>query len=120
LFISDNLFIWVIKLTGEIIFRQIDLKPLQQQNASLSGLVVQAREFLGVEAHTREATANISSEIPQPIRHISPPLRQLHQYLIEPIADLLSTDPNATDHLHPARTLFLVPFPALQDTTANF
>ncbi|HEY9638463.1 MAG TPA: CHAT domain-containing tetratricopeptide repeat protein [Coleofasciculaceae cyanobacterium] len=117
---SDNLFIWVIKPTHKIEFCQVDLKPLQQQSTSLSKLVIQAREFLGVEEHTRGGTETINSEIPLPIRHISQPLRQLHQYLIEPISHHLPSDPNTPVIFIPQGTLFLGPFSALQDATGKF
>lgn len=83
--IESELFTWVIKPTGEIVFRQVDLKPLNQQNTPLSKLVTQARESLRVEESLRNATPTTSLETAQPIRYINEPLRQLHQYLIEPI-----------------------------------
>jgi hypothetical protein len=69
--------IWVIKPTGEIVFRQVDLKPLNQQNTSLSKLVTQARESLGV----KEKCAALHQQPPktsQSIRYINEPLRQLY------------------------------------------
>jgi CHAT domain-containing protein len=118
--IESELFTWVIKPTGEIVFRKVDLKPLNQQNTSLSKLVTQARESLGVEESVRSAAPTTSLETAQPIRHISQPLRQLHQYLIEPIAHHLPSDPNTPVIFIPQGTLFLVPFPALQDATGKF
>jgi CHAT domain-containing protein len=118
----DHLFIWVIEPTGEITFRPVYLKPLkEQQNISLSDLVTQARESLGVKEETRrDATPTTTQETPQLIRYINEPLRQLHQYLIEPIANLLPTDPNAPVIFIPQGALFLVPFPALQDKEGKF
>ncbi len=117
----DHLFIWVIKPTGEITFHPVHLQPLrQEQNTSLSDLVTQARKSLGVEEKLRDDTLNTNQEISLPIRHISEPLRQLHQYLIEPIANLLPSDPNAHVIFIPQRELFLVPFSALQDATGKF
>ncbi|NES25285.1 MAG: CHAT domain-containing protein, partial [Symploca sp. SIO3E6] len=46
-------------------------------------------------------------------------LKQLHQLLIEPIADLLPSDPNARVIFIPQEELFLVPFPALQDESGK-
>jgi CHAT domain-containing protein len=113
--IESKLFTWVIKPTGEVLFRQVDLKPLKQQNTSLSNLVTQARESLGVEERLRSATPTTAQKIPQLIRYINEPLRQLHELLIQPIASLLPTDPNAPVIFIPQQSLFLVPFPALQD-----
>lgn len=47
-------------------------------------------------------------------------LQELHKLLIEPIADLLPTDPNAHIIFIPQGELFLVPFPALQDTKGKY
>jgi CHAT domain-containing protein len=118
--VDDLLLIWVIKPTGEIDFRTVDLKPLKQQNSSLSNLVTQARESLGVEETLRSATPKTTQKTPQLIRYINEFLRQLHQYLIEPIANLLPTDSNAPVIFIPQGALFLVPFSALQDATGKF
>ncbi|MGQ4649234.1 CHAT domain-containing protein [Lyngbya aestuarii] len=118
----DHLFIWVIKPTGEITFHPVHLQPLrQEQNISLSDLVSQSCESLGVKEETlRGATPTTTQETLQPLRYINEPLRQLHQLLIEPIANLLPTDPNAHVIFIPQGSLFLVPFPALQDATGKF
>jgi len=47
-------------------------------------------------------------------------LQKLHQRLIEPIADLLPTDPEARLIFIPHKTLFLVAFPALQDAEGKY
>ena len=47
-------------------------------------------------------------------------LQQLHQLLIDPIADLLPTDPQAHVIFMPHGELFLVPFVALQDGQGKF
>ncbi|AOX00222.1 hypothetical protein BJP34_12860 [Moorena producens PAL-8-15-08-1] len=49
-----------------------------------------------------------------------PRLQQLHQLLIEPIADLLPFDENARVVFIPHRELFSVPFPALQDQEGKY
>ncbi|OLT59633.1 CHAT domain-containing tetratricopeptide repeat protein [Moorena bouillonii] len=49
-----------------------------------------------------------------------PHLQQLHQLLIEPIADLLPKDENARVVFIPHRELFSVPFPALQDQEGKY
>ncbi|NES19972.1 MAG: tetratricopeptide repeat protein [Symploca sp. SIO3E6] len=117
---QSELFIWVIKQNGEIAFKQVDLKPLKQKNTSLSDLVSQVRKSLGVEEELHSATPTTTQEIPQSIKHITKPLRKLHQYLIEPIANLLPTDPDAHVIFIPQGKLFLVPFPALEDATGKF
>ncbi|HEY9794081.1 MAG TPA: CHAT domain-containing protein [Leptolyngbyaceae cyanobacterium] len=47
-------------------------------------------------------------------------LQELHQRLIEPIADLLPTDPEARLIFIPHKKLFLVAFPALQDAEGKY
>ena len=53
-------------------------------------------------------------------RTYQPRLQQLHQLLIEPIADALPSDPNAHVIFIPHQALFLVPFAALQDAEGNY
>jgi CHAT domain-containing protein len=111
--IESELFTWVIKPTGEITFRPVHLQPLrQEQNTSLSNLVSQARESLGIndELSTVRTTAN--SEAPKL-------LRQLHEILIQPIADLLPDNPEEPVIFIPQQSLFLVPFAALLDPTTG-
>ena len=47
-------------------------------------------------------------------------LQQLHQLLIDPIADLLPAEPAARVIFMPQRELFLVPFPALQNAQGTY
>lgn len=113
---ESELYIWVIKPTGDIIFRQIDLKPLwQQQNTSLEKLVTLSRtESIGVarDAHW-VSTANDS-----PADNCY--LQQLYEILIQPIADILPSNSNDRVIFVPQGSLFLVPFPALQDSSGQY
>jgi CHAT domain-containing protein len=107
---ESALYIWVIQPTGEITFRQVDLKPLwQQHNASLASLIVGNQEFLAVRSRS-----SLGSTQPQP------DLPTLHQLLIDPIASLLPKDPNAHVIFIPQGALFQVPFPALQDANGTY
>jgi CHAT domain-containing protein/Flp pilus assembly protein TadD len=107
---ESELYIWVIKPTGEVNFRKVDLKPLwQQQNTSLGELVINTRDSIGVRGR---ATAIIALK---PGVNEKQRLQKLHEILIKPIADLLPTDPNNHVIFVPQRELFLVPFVALQD-----
>ncbi|MEK0189206.1 CHAT domain-containing protein, partial [Microcoleus anatoxicus] len=47
-------------------------------------------------------------------------MQLLHQILIEPIIDLLPTDANSPIIFVPHYDLFLVPFPALQDSNNRY
>jgi len=110
----DHLFIWVIKPTGEITFRPVYLHPLkEQQNISLSDLIIQVRSSLGIKEKLGNLPAVSTSKASQL-------LQQLYQYLIQPIADLLPTNPDAPVIFIPQGILFLVPFPALQNPAGNF
>ncbi|MEG4485195.1 CHAT domain-containing tetratricopeptide repeat protein [Microcoleus sp. D2_18a_B4] len=107
---ESALYIWVIQPTGEITFREVDLKPLwQKHNASLDNLIVGNQEFLAVRSRS-----SFGSTQPQPN------LPTLHQLLIDPIASLLPKDPNARVIFIPQRSLFQVPFPALQDASGTY
>ncbi|OKH45984.1 hypothetical protein NIES2101_25805 [Calothrix sp. HK-06] len=117
---ESELLIWVIQPTGNVTLRRVDLKPLWQcQNPQLcypkglSDLVTKSRNFLtqrnrsfGGNSNTSQTDAN--------------PLFKLQQLLIQPVADLLPQDANAHVVLIPHRSLFLVPFAALQDATGKF
>ena len=107
---ESALYIWVIQPTGEITFREVDLKPLwQQHNASLTNLIIGNQEFLAVRSRS-----SLGSTQPQP------DLPTLHQLLIDPIASLLPKDPNAHVIFIPQGSLFQVPFPALQDASGTY
>ncbi|KAM3090581.1 CHAT domain-containing tetratricopeptide repeat protein [Phormidesmis sp. 146-35] len=106
---ESALYIWVIQPTGDITFRQVDLKPLwQRHNNSLAKLTIEKQEFLAVRSRGSNSTRPQAN------------LPTLHQLLIEPIAPLLPKNP--TDHVIfiPQGALFQVPFPALQDDQGNY
>jgi CHAT domain-containing protein len=107
---ESALYIWAIQPTGEITFHQVDLKPLwQKHNASLANLIIGNQEFLAVRSRS-----SLGFLLPQP------DLPTLHQLLIDPIANLLPKDPNAHVIFIPQRSLFQVPFPALQDANGTY
>jgi CHAT domain-containing protein/lipopolysaccharide biosynthesis regulator YciM len=107
---ESALYIWVIQPTGEITFRQVDLKPLwQKHKASLADLIIGNQQFLGVRSRS-----SLGSTQPQP------DLPTLHQLLIDPIQTLLPKDPNAHVIFIPQDSLFQVPFPALQDANGTY
>ncbi len=121
---ESELYIWVIKPTGEVTFHRSDLKPLwQKENTSLAKLITTSRESIGVR--NRSELATISAE-PTPeaqqqrLAQQRQKLQQLHQLLIEPIANLLPTDPQSRVIFVPQSQLFLVPFPALIDASGKY
>ncbi len=117
---ESELYIWVIKPTGEVTFRKADLKPLwQKENTTLAKLVSTTRESLGVDDDSRSI---FSQEVVNPGNQNTQTqsLQKLHQLLINPIADLLPTDPNQRVTFVPQEDLFLVPFPALMDAKSKY
>jgi CHAT domain-containing protein len=112
---QSELYIWVIKPTGEITFRKSDLKPLwQKENTTLAELVTTSRESIGVTER--------GGIIPEPVKGVNQTkrLQQLHQLLITPIADLFPKKETERVVFIPQSELFLVPFPALQDEKGKY
>ena len=106
-----DLYIWVVKPTGEVVFRRSDLSSLTLQEGALQRLITGARCGTCRSGGTPSDSA-------APV--VDPSLRQLHQILIEPIADLLPPDPSDRIIFIPHQALFLVPFPALQDAAGTY
>ena len=116
---EQTLLIWVIKPTGEIQFRQIDLKT---QDIAMKDLVNNTRQRMGLG---RRAGISIIEQSTEPIDGFSgvqakEQLKQLHQLLIAPIANLLPTDPEAKVVFIPDKEIFLVPFAALTDSADKY
>ncbi|MFE1744721.1 tetratricopeptide repeat protein [Coleofasciculus sp. H7-2] len=110
---QQKLYIWIIKPTGKIAFKKVDLKSLNQ---SLLVLVTNSRDDIGVRGRNIFDVTVVNS---QP-ENSTKKLQQLYKLLIEPIADLLPTDPNERVIFIPQASLFLVPFPALQDEQGKY
>jgi tetratricopeptide (TPR) repeat protein len=106
---DENLYVWVVQPSGSVAHRKVVLP----QQPSLTALVDTSRESIGVRGR-----GNFKFEINK--SNPSDRLKQLHQLLIAPIADLLPTDPNAQVIFVPHGELFLVPFPALQDAKGQY
>ena len=65
-------------------------------------------------------STSISFGLPDITEKVDSSLQELHQVLIEPIADLLPTDPDEKVIFIPQDELFLIPFPALQDQYGTY
>ncbi|MEO0966753.1 MAG: CHAT domain-containing tetratricopeptide repeat protein [Cyanobacteria bacterium J06639_18] len=117
---QSELYIWVIKLTGEVTFRKADLKHLwKEKNTTLGKLVSTTRKSLGVGDNERSIfDVKVKNAVNEKIQRES--LQKLHQLLVKPIADLLPTDPNQRVTFVPQDDLFLVPFPALMDSKGKY
>lgn len=133
--LPDQLYIWVISPQGQVNFRSVPLKPILNQS-SLAQLVQIAREQdVGVRGRGMPL-ASVTFTEPNPERlaladpatprtpstgpFTLPQLRQLHQILIEPIAELLPKNPEDRVIVIPQGELFLVPFVALQDAQGRY
>lgn len=99
---TTKLLIWVIKPTGEIAFRQVDLSPLLRQHHLLfDDLVADLRNNLGLdEQHTG--------------------LKLFYQILIQPISDLLPLQASDRIIFITDSDLAYVPFPALVDPQGRY
>jgi CHAT domain-containing protein/Flp pilus assembly protein TadD len=134
--VSDKeIYIWVVKQTGEIEFRKSSLALLNQnlealaersrmiaaggrgQNTFVADFVRGTRQEIGVQRINSQNSKLIHSRTKCKGDNC---LRQMHQLLIEPIADLLPQNPNARIIFIPQLSLFLVPFPALKDNNGKY
>ena len=115
---QSELYIWVIKPTGEVTFRKADLKQLwQKENTTLAELVTTSRNSIGARgAAFRGIDVSFNPDAPKATNK----LKRLHELLINPIADLLPKNPSARVTFIPQSSLFLVPFPALQDKSGKY
>ena len=113
---ESELYIWVIKPTGEITFRKSDLKPLwQKENTTLRELVDNSRESIGVKRR-----GGIVASLDPNAAPVKGRFQRLHELLITPIADLLPKKDTERVVFIPQNELFLVPFPALQDEKGKY
>jgi CHAT domain-containing protein len=108
---QSELYIWVVKPTGEVAFKSVDLKSL---NTSLGNLVTSSRDSIGVRGRGLGLTQRVNAATQ------TNQLQQLHKLLIEPIAQFLPTNPSDRVIFIPQNELFLVPFPALQDASGKY
>ena len=116
---ESQLVMWVIKPTGEITMRRLDLKAWQQKSkTSLAELIAKAQSKL--DSGNFRNKAGISIEKPSQNKSISIELKKLHQLLVKPIADLLPKNPSARVIFIPQNELFFVPFAALQDNNGKY
>lgn len=103
---AADLFIWVVQPTGKVEFRRVDLKSLAAESTkptTLQELVRISRNSNGPGAIRSQAAR-----------------KQLHKLLIEPIAELLPKEPTERVIFMPQDALFLLPFPALEDSTGQY
>ncbi|OLP17652.1 hypothetical protein BST81_15120 [Leptolyngbya sp. 'hensonii'] len=120
------LYIWVVQPTGALTFRYVDLTPLwQKQETSLKQLVQISRAEIGVRGRlsfqeNTEILAQANNTTQQSGTTNYEHLKQLHQLLIAPIADLLPQNPESRVIFIPQDALFMAPFAALQSQAGKF
>jgi CHAT domain-containing protein/lipopolysaccharide biosynthesis regulator YciM len=105
-----SLYIWLVQPTGELHFKEV---AIGESLAEVSALVEQSRQAMAIRGRGGLVSAAPTSDA-------TAQLRQLHQLLIEPIADWLPSDPNQRVVFIPQGELFLVPFPSLQDESGTY
>ncbi|HIK10124.1 MAG TPA: CHAT domain-containing protein [Oscillatoriaceae cyanobacterium M33_DOE_052] len=123
---NADLFIWVVQPTGEIAFRQVDLSSLNRERDNLVPFLVseetEAQPETLLTALVRGTRADIATNLPSiPAGKVSNlNLKKLHELLIEPITDLLPSNPESKVIFIPHEELFFVPFAALVDGSDRY
>ena len=127
---EESLFyIWVVDSQGKITFRQLDLTVIKEKfKTSIASVSSDSRDAVSggldlrkprlqdyVVSYRGDNRANTLQER----RKLSFP-RDAYKLLIEPIKDLLPSNPDELVVFVPQESLFLVPFPALQDSEGEF
>jgi CHAT domain-containing protein/lipopolysaccharide biosynthesis regulator YciM len=129
----DDLYIWVVKPTGEITFQKVDIKKTDLGNVAedtrtaaatlAEGRGIATNLITDLVDNTR-ATVTTDTDNTNKIRDLgcrgNTCLQQMHKLLILPIAKQLPTNPNSRVIFIPHESLFLVPFAALQDQDQKF
>ncbi len=108
------LYIWIIKPTGEIIFKQVDLKS--SLKISFADLVSKSRDFIGARGRGILVTTDDRSAKNQ----YQNSLKKLYKILIKPIASELPQNEDGDIIFIPQGELFLLPFAALQDEEGKY
>lgn len=142
LLVGDRIAIWVIQPNGTLDYREASLASVDAEDISVQELVEDTRvaaaqgrgraastptldglvrgsrqDVLATDGETRAVGPTPEATTP---RRSSRRLQRLHQLLIDPIADLLPTDPEQRVIFIPQGSLFLVPFTALQDENLSY
>ena len=114
--------------TNEILISQGDLVKLNDDQFDNPWQIVKVNEegILTLRLFDWEKGVTIPRPITDVKKILDSPhfhrqrLQKLHQLLIQPISDLLPSDPNAHVVFIPQEELFYTPFPALQDEKGEF
>lgn len=142
LLVGDRIAIWVIQPDGTLDYRETSLASVDAEDVSVQELVEDTRVAAAQGRGRATSTPTLDELVrssrqdvlapPDDTRAVSPTaeastprrssrrLQRLHQLLIDPIADLLPTDPEQRVIFIPQGSLFLVPFAALQDSDLSY
>ena len=129
---ESQLYIWVINPQGRINFRRLDLTEIEQKfrtsvasvsrnsrQAAAGGLDLRNPRLQDYIVSFRGNLRTKSSELSNQRRKLGFP-RDAYKMLIAPIKDLLPEDPEKLVVFVPQGSLFLLPFPALQNDAGEF
>ncbi|WP_199249170.1 CHAT domain-containing protein [[Phormidium] sp. ETS-05] len=120
---ESEMYIWVVKPTGEIAFRRADLKSLwRQKDGALKFAVEMGRcfeAFCRVRAERENPPLGGSNAVSD-ASSTKDVNANLYKILIAPIADLLPPNPEERVTFIPLEELFLVPFAALPDEQGKY
>jgi len=119
---DSQLFVWVVDPDGEIEFRAVDLEDSSIADTAIdASLGAQTgRGAIAQIARGTRTTIIVDTTATDDSFSGIRRLQESYQLLIEPIADLLPSDPEAHVIFIPQGELFLVPFAALQDENEQF
>ena len=106
----EELYIWVVKPSGEVIFKISKLT----ETVAIDQLIADSRSSV------RIVYPGPSKLAPKPLSDLDLTLQNLYEALIEPIVSELPIDPNQRVILLPQGELFLVPFAALQAPNGTY
>lgn len=118
---NSEVYVWVINPNGDINFKSIDLKPIEAKQQVIvasnpSQLSRGEQALTNLVISVRETGINDTASTPQ----AKSSLREAYDLLIQPIANLLPSDPQQRVIFIPQGSLFLVPFQALQNDKGKF
>jgi CHAT domain-containing protein len=116
---AESLMIWVVQPNGKITFRQVDLRSRWETQGEIKQIVRASRCLQPIPACPALKTDNPPAI--SPIASLNyPGLPELHEILINPIADLLPTNRHDPVIFIPQDSLFLVPFAALPNAQGEY
>lgn len=109
---GDALHIWVLRPSGDLALRRVELSAAGKPFVQLIG---SARLSMGVRGRDARVETKAAAG-----GNYEEQLRLLHELLIAPVAELLPENADAPVVFIPHGPLFMVPFPALRDERGRY